>query len=397
MLKIDQAVVFAGGLGKRLAPFTDTAPKPMYPIAGVPYIEHLLKQIRSFGISDVIMLLGYLPEVIQDYVGDGSQYGLNVTYCVTPVEYDTSKRLLAAADKLHDVFLMMYCDNYCPVDFEALKTQYEHNDALIQITAYANTDGYTKNNLRIDAGGKVLKYDKKRTSEGLAGVDIGYAIFSKEILELAGDGNENFEAVVYPQVVDMGRMYATVTQHRYYSIGSFERISLTEEFFKDKKVVFLDRDGTLNERPPKACYVESPDGFIWLDGAREAVKALNDAGFVTVLISNQPGIARGNLTEETLGLIHDKMQSELAQIGAHIDHIYYCPHNWDEGCECRKPKPGMLYQAARDLCINLRHSILIGDDERDIEAGEAAGCRCIMVDDEYTLADAVRDIIAGRG
>ena len=163
MLKIDQAVVFAGGLGKRLAPFTDTAPKPMYPIAGVPYIEHLLKQIRSFGISDVIMLLGYLPEVIQDYVGDGSQYGLNVTYCVTPVEYDTSKRLLAAADKLHDVFLMMYCDNYCPVDFEVLKTQYEHNDALIQITAYANTDGYTKNNLRIDAGGKVLKYDKKRT------------------------------------------------------------------------------------------------------------------------------------------------------------------------------------------------------------------------------------------
>ena len=191
-------------------------------------------------------------------------------------------------------------------------------------------------------------------------------------------------------------MFATVTEHRYYSIGSFERISLTESFFCGRKFVFLDRDGTLNVRPPKACYVEKPEDFIWLDGAKEAVKKLNDNSYLVILISNQPGIARGNLTEQTLEDIHEKMKRDLAEVHAHIDAIYYCPHNWDEGCFCRKPKPGMLYQAQRDYSLNLTKGYLIGDDERDIEAGESAGCRSILVSEKYTVLDAVNEIIEGR-
>lgn len=391
---ITQAVVFAGGLGKRLAPFTDSNPKPMYPIAGRPYIEYLIRQIRDFGIRDVIMLLGYLPDRIMDFLGDGSRYDLSIRYVVTPVEYDTQKRILEAAPLLKKQFLMMYCDNYCPIDYDHLVGSFWGNDALIQISAYANKDGYTRDNLKIGEDGRVITYDKKRTTDGLAGVDIGYAIMDKAVLDLTNDENANFEAVVYPQVVDKGRMYAAVTEHRYYSIGSFERINLTEEFFRDKKVVFLDRDGTLNVRPPKAHYVETPDEFIWLDGAREAIRKLNEAGWMTVLASNQPGIARGRLTERTLRAIHDKMQKDLAEIGARMDHVYYCPHNWDEGCDCRKPKPGMLYQAQKDLSVNLRESVLIGDDERDIEAGEAAGCKkCILVNEDYSLADAVEELL----
>ncbi|MDE6433445.1 MAG: HAD-IIIA family hydrolase [Lachnospiraceae bacterium] len=392
-LQIRQAVIFAGGYGKRLAPFTDTAPKPMYPIAGKPYIEHLILQIRNFGIHEVVLLLGYLPEKIMDYFGDGSRYGMTFRYVVTDVECETQKRILAAKDLLDERFLMMYCDNYCPIDFQKLVMDAEDHDAMIQITAYANKDGYTKNNLRIAENGCVLSYDKKRTLPDLAGVDIGYAILDKRILELTNEENDNFEAVVYPQVVAQGKMYATVTEHRYYSIGSFERIALTEEFFKHKKFVFLDRDGTINVRPPKACYVERPEDFIWLPGAIEAVKQLNNAGYLVILISNQPGIARGRLTEEILQSIHNKMILDLANAGAHIDKIYYCPHNWDEGCECRKPKPGMLYQAQKDFSLNLRTGYLIGDDERDIEAGNAAGCHSILVGDEYMVLDAVKDII----
>ena len=103
---------------------------------------------------------------------------------------------------------------------------------------------------------------------------------------------------------------------------------------------------------------------------------------------------RGRLTERALRAIHDKMQKDLAEIGARMDHVYYCPHNWDEGCDCRKPKPGMLYQAQKDLSVNLRESVLIGDDERDIEAGEAAGCKkCILVNEDYSLADAVEELL----
>lgn len=392
-LQIRQAVIFAGGYGKRLAPFTDTAPKPMYPIAGKPYIEHLILQIRDFGIRDVVLLLGYLPEKIMQYLGDGSRYGMTLRYVVTGVECETQKRILAAGELLDEHFLMMYCDNYCPIDFPGLVRDAEEHDALIQITAYANKDGYTKSNLRIAENGRVLSYDKGRTLPDLAGVDIGYAILDKRILGLTGQGNDNFEAVVYPQVVAQGKMYATVTEHRYYSIGSFERIALTEEFFRHKKFVFLDRDGTINVRPPKACYVERPEDFIWLPGAVEAVRRLNDAGYLVILISNQPGIARGRLTEEMLQSIHDRMISDLADAGAHMDRIYYCPHNWDEGCECRKPRPGMLYQAQRDFSLNLRTGYLIGDDERDMEAGSAAGCQSILVNEEYTVLDAVMDII----
>ena len=397
MEKIRQAVIFAGGYGKRLAPFTDTEPKPMYPIAGKPYIEHLILQIRDFGIRDVILLLGYLPERIMAYLGDGSRYGMMFRYVVTDVECETQKRILAAEALLDDRFLMMYCDNYCPIDFQKLVMDAEDHGALIQITAYANKDGYTKSNLRIAEDGRVLSYDKKRTLPDLAGVDIGYAVLDKRILELTDGENENFEAVVYPQVVAQGKMYATVTEHRYYSIGSFERIALTEEFFKHKKFVFLDRDGTINVRPPKACYVERPEDFIWLPGAAEAIKLLNEVGYLAILISNQPGIARGRLTEETLQSIHNKMNFDLSAAGAHIDKIYYCPHNWDEGCECRKPKPGMLYQAQKDFSLNLRKGYLIGDDERDIDAGNAAGCQSILIDDEYTVLDAVKDIIQMGG
>ena len=390
---ISQAVIFAGGYGRRLAPYTDNNPKPMYPIAEKPFIEHLILQVRSFGISDVVMLLGYLPEKIMDYLGDGSRYDMTFHYVVTDVECETEKRILAAESILKDRFLMMYCDNYCPINYEKLVDDFFKKDSLIQITAYANRDGYTKNNLLLSPEGKVVNYDKKRVTLGLKGVDIGYAIVDKRVLAYADDENNNFEAIVYPKVVAEGRMYATVTEHRYYSIGSFERISLTEAFFKNRKFVFLDRDGTLNVRPPKACYVETPEAFVWLEGAREAVKKLNDHGYLVILVSNQPGLARGKLTEETLKAIHDKMEKDLEDVGAHIDAIYYCPHNWDEGCFCRKPKPGMLYMAQRDYSLNLPCGFLIGDDERDIEAGESAGVKSLLVTNDYSVLDAVNDIV----
>ena len=170
----------------------------------------------------------------------------------------------------------------------------------------------------------------------------------------------------------------------------------TEEFLKNKKVCFLDRDGTLNVRPDKACYIEKEEDFIWLDGAKEAVKLLNDNNYLVILITNQPGIKRGNLTIETLAKIHNKMQKDLTEIGAKIDKIYYCPHNWDENCECRKPKPGMIFDAQKDFSINLNNAILFGDDERDIEAANNANVKSVLITYEYNLYKAVNDLINNK-
>ena len=392
---INQAVIIAGGLGTRLKPFTETNPKPMYPFEGRPFIEHLVRQIGSFGISDILILLGYLPEKIMEYLGDGSNYGVHIEYDITPVEYETGQRIRAALPKLQSRFLFMYCDNYCPINYEKLLHEYEEHQSWIHLTVYANRDGYTKDNLRIAEDGRLLLYDKKRLSDNLQGVDIGYAIIDKQAVELLPEEPLNFEAYIYPKLIEQQKIYATVCEHRYYSVGSWERINLTKDFFKGKKAVFLDRDGTLNVRPQKACYVEKPEDFHWLNGAKEAIKKLNENDYFVILISNQPGIARGNLTDDMLSLIHKKMEDDLQKMGAKLDAIYYCPHNWDDGCFCRKPNPGMLFQAQRDFSLDLRNCVLVGDDERDIEAATRANVKGILVDEQYTILDAVNDIIGG--
>lgn len=391
--KIKQAVILAGGLGTRLQPFTDENPKPMYPVNGRPFIGYLIEQIKQFGIENILLLLGYMPEKITEYLGNGENYGVSISYDITPIEFNTGDRIFHAKEKLDDDFLLMYCDNYCPINFRRLEDDFYKNNALVQVSVYENKDNYTKNNMLLEETGKVLVYDKKRTMPDLHGVDIGYAIIKKGILDMAACEGQNFESVAYPFAIGQNQMFATVTKHRYYSVGSWERIELTKKFFEDKPAVFIDRDGTINERPPKACYVENEQQFVWLKGAKEAIKLLNENGYRVLMVTNQPGIARGKLSLESLKKIHDKMELELADVGAHIDKIYFCPHNWDEGCECRKPKPGMLYQAQKEYNLNLTKCILIGDDERDIEAGEAAGCITYMVTEDKSILEIVKELV----
>lgn len=330
--KIKQAVILAGGLGKRLQPFTDNNPKPMYPVNGKPFIGYLIEQVKQFGIDNILLLLGYMPEKITEYLKNGKDYGVSISYDITPVEFNTGDRIFHAKERLNDDFLLMYCDNYCPIDYRKLEDDFYNNNALIQVSVYDNKDNYTKNNMLLEENGKVLAYDKKRAMPRLQGVDIGYAIIKKKILDMVTCENQNFESVAYPYALRQNQMFATVTKHRYYSVGSWERIELTKKFFEDIPTVFIDRDGTINERPPKACYVENEQQFVWLKGAKEAIGLLNKNGYRVLMVTNQPGIARGKLSLEKLNKIHDKMERELEEEGAHIDKIYFCPHNWDEGC-----------------------------------------------------------------
>ncbi len=387
---ISQAVILAGGSGTRLKPFTDTAPKPMFPFEGKPFLEYLINQIKNFGITDILLLLGYMPEVIINYFGDGSNLGVNINYDTTPVDYKTGKRLKTASSKLNDNFLLLYCDNYCPIDFVKALNQFEGNKPLIQITCYSNKDCYTKNNLKVGGDFLVKKYDKSRKLDDLQGVDIGYAFVNKNSLDLLPDENINFEAEIYPKLVEQKKLGVFLTDHRYYSVGSYERIELTKEFFRPKKVAFLDRDGTINHRAAKAQYIEKPEQFEWLEGAQSAISILKQKGYITILITNQPGIARGMVTLKDLESIHEKIQSDLKN--SRFDKIYFCPHGWYDNCDCRKPKAGMLYQAARDFSLDLTKCILIGDDERDITAGKTAGCICYMVDESHDLLSIVKNL-----
>lgn len=393
MKTIKQAVILAGGRGIRLEPFTFGKPKPMYEFNQTPFLSYLLLQLKQWGITDVLLLLGYMADVITNFFHDGSQFGMNITYDITPVEFDTGARMRHAYDFLQENFILMYCDNYCPLCFDRMERQFLESDTLAQITAYRNKETYTNGNLKVQDN-IVQVYDKSRKMEGLQEVDIGYAILKKEVITCIPEKNVNFEEHVYPKLVEDGKLGVYVTEHRYYSVGSWARIQLTKDFFKSKKAVFIDRDGTLNVRPPKAQYIEEPEDFVWLDGAKEAVMLLHHAGYLLFLFTNQPGIARGVMTQHQLDLIHRKMQTELQQSGGCFDQIYVCAHGWDENCDCRKPKPGLLYQAQKDYSLNLLEAIVIGDDDRDIEAGETAGCRCYQVTEDKSLLNIVKEILA---
>jgi len=138
------------------------------------------------------------------------------------------------------------------------------------------------------------------------------------------------------------------------------------------KAVFLDRDGTIARDVP---YCSRPEDFELLPGTAEGIKLLNEHGFKVVVVTNQSGIARGYFTERMLAKIHQKMITKLANHGANIYAIYYCPHHPDANCDCRKPKPKMVLQAAIDLDINLSQSYVIGDGEMDVELARQAGCK----------------------
>ena len=141
--------------------------------------------------------------------------------------------------------------------------------------------------------------------------------------------------------------------------------------------IFLDRDGVINEN--RSDYVKSWSEYRFLPGAREAIAELTQAGHRIVVCTNQAGIARGNISLETVEDIHRRMLADVAKMGGRIEKVYYCPHGKDEHCSCRKPRPGLLLRARDELGLDMRDAVFVGDSMTDIRAGLAAGIRTVLV------------------
>lgn len=387
-----QAVVLAGGLGVRMRPLTDAAPKPMIPFHGRPFLEYLVEQLRDAGIERIVLLLGYLPDVIKSHFGDGSRWGVSITYSVTAPEVQTGTRVREALDTLDAIFMLLYCDNYWPMRLDRMWERFVEADPMALATIYRNTDGYSRDNVHLD-GEHVVTYDRSRTSPGLRGVEIGYAILRREVVrDLLPASDIPIEEAIYPALAARGQLLAYATDHRYYGIGSLERLPATTEFLARRPTILLDRDGVLNRRPPRAEYIRRPDEFEWLPGALEAVRLLTDAGYRLLVISNQAGVARGAMTEADLVAVDDRMITDARAAGGMIAGAYYCQHDWDAGCDCRKPLPGLLFQAQREHHLDLTRTPFIGDDDRDGEAADLAGSPFIQVTDDRPLLSIARSL-----
>jgi D-glycero-D-manno-heptose 1,7-bisphosphate phosphatase len=392
-----QAVIVAGGRGTRLGALTADRPKPLVEVGGRPFLDALLRSVADRGFERVLLLLGYRAEMVVDYVAGGRRWGLSIDHVATDPDDETGTRFVAAADRLDDRFLFLYGDNLWPMPFERMWQRFTEHDVPAMVAVYANRDGYTRSNVRLDDAGFVVRYDASRSEAGLAGVEIGYAILERSVLDhLADDPDRPLQSAIYAPLIAQRRLLAFLTEHRYYSVGKPERLPITAAYIAGGPAVILDRDGVLNERMPRATYVRSWDEFRWKPGVLDGLRTFREAGFRTFVVSNQAGVARGALTMGELAAIHDRMCREVGAAGGRIDGIYVCPHDWDEGCACRKPAPGMLLQAQRDHQLDLTRTTFIGDDERDAQAADAAGAPSILVDGTLPFADIVDRVITKR-
>jgi histidinol-phosphate phosphatase family protein len=390
---IRQAVILAGGLGTRLRPLTDHCAKPMVEINGRPFLDYLFELLHEQGIARVLLLLGYQADSVIDHYRANPPEGLHLDFQVSPVEDETGRRLKRAAARLDDTFLLLYCDNYCPVDLPKAWAQRDALGTSLQITVYANRDGSSRDNLSVTEDGLVAVYSKSRTAAGLAGVDIGFALVDRTVVTDLPEDNISFEAHAYPRAIDRKALSAFVTEHRYYSIGSLERLDETARFLARPPTVLLDRDGVLNRKMGRAEYVCDWSQWEWLPGALDAVARLHARGYRVIVATNQPGIARGHLTPSALDAIHERMRADVRAAGGDVAAIYHCPHGWDENCDCRKPAPGLLFQAQKDFALDLSRNTFIGDDDRDRQAAEAAGCHFIHVSEDRPLIKAVDELL----
>ena len=400
-----KAVIQAGGKGTRISEITgDVIPKPMLEISGYPILYHQMMNLKKTGITDITVIIRHLGNVIKDYFGDGKQFGLNISY----VEEDPQKPLGTAGslyflkDKLKENFVFLLADVFIDIDFEKMEQYHIANNADVTLLTHPNGHPFDSD-LVVEEGGVVKAFDYKsndRTTYNYKNlVNAGVMIFSPSVFKYLTELRKyNYEKDIIVPLINDGKVVSYKSSEYAKDMGTPERYRRVQEDYNSgicdaknlankQKAIFLDRDGTINEY---VGFLRKEEDFRLIPGVSEAIKKINNSGYLAIVVTNQPVIARGEVTEEELEEIHKKMETLLGLDGAYIDDIYYCPHHPDKGfegeipelkieCDCRKPKTGMLEKAAREHNIDLSSSIMIGDSTLDIKMAENAGMQSILL------------------
>ena len=373
-----QAVILCGGLGERLRPLTEDLPKPLAPVGGRPFLEYLICQLREQQVERVLLLTGYYGEKIRDHFGDGAGYGVQIDYSSGPAGWDTGRRIWEARMMLDGRFLLLYSDNYVPVNIGKLLSVHSASLSAVTLLLHQKQNG----NVRLDGDGGVEVYDSTRSTFGLNYVEIGYMIIERDrVLGAYGVSDVSFSQIL-EKLVKGEQVAGLVSGDSYHSISDLARLKLAEQYLAVKRVLMIDRDGTINKRAPRGEYIGSWSEFHWDLQTVEAMRQLAKKGFRFLVLSNQAGIARGMLKAKMVDEINTRMVSELRKQGVDVIDVYVCPHHWDEGCSCRKPNPGMFFKASRSHLLRMDRTVYVGDDPRDSRAAFNAECLSVLIGPE---------------
>lgn len=425
-----KVVIMAGGRGTRIAELFPDIPKPLIPVDGMPILEREIRSLAAQGFKDIVLTVGYLADKIIAYFGDGSQLGVKIEYFVEETPLGNAGALFQLKEKIgEEPFFLLNADAAFDVDFNRMLDFHKKHGGLVTLFTHPNSHPYDSGLIIANKDGNVEKWlskEDERPQWYNNRVNAGLHVIDPQVLELSLKNLEIDPMTGYPKgKVDLdrqilkplcgtGKMFCYDSPEYVKDMGTPERFHQVEADYRNgvvqaknlhnrQKAIFLDRDGTINKY---VGFLRNIDDFELIEGVSEAIRKINQSGYLAIVVTNQPVIARGEVTWEELHEIHRKMETLLGKDGAYIDGIYICPHHPDKGfegerpeykfdCDCRKPKPGLLLQAAKDFNIDLSQSIMIGDSENDMLSGENAGCKkTVLVGlNSKSLLDAVKMVL----
>lgn len=392
-----KTVIIAGGKGTRLGHLTGDIPKPLIPVAGKPVLEHQFELLAAQGFREVILTISHFGNKIREFAGNGQKWGLSVSYAEEPEPLGTAGIFPEIQPMLNEDFLVLYADVIFSMDLQKLVDFHRTKKSAATLVVHPNDHPYDSDLVDCDENGKITHFYAKPHIPGKYYrnlVNAAVYLFSPEVISfIEKNKKQDFGKDIFPKLFKHIPVFAYNTTEYLKDMGTPGRIGSVEKdilsgkverknYRNPQKAIFLDRDGVMNE---DTGFIKSPDEFELYPFAASAIKKINQSDYAAIVVTNQSVVARNLCTEEELRMIHNKMEWQLGKSGAKIDALYYCPHHPDKGfpeenpayktdCSCRKPKPGMLFRAAKEFHIDLQQSFMIGDSDRDREAGKSAGC-----------------------
>jgi D,D-heptose 1,7-bisphosphate phosphatase len=400
-----QIVIVAGGKSTRLLERAAGLPKPMVEVGGKPLLEHQLLLGRRYGCTDFLFLTGFGAEHIRNYFGDGSRWSVRIRHHAESEPLGTGGALLNAFERLEDRFLVLYGDTMLDVDLSRMMAAHSEG---IDATLFVHPNDHPQDSdlVEIDANGRIVSFHPYPHPNGRHFGNLATAALYVVTKNALAEWRPTYESRhvdcakdLFPEMLARGRVLQGYRSREYIKdAGTPARLDRVRSEYAAGRVqsrawgnplpaVFLDRDGTLNVDRP---WINSPEQLQLVPGAAEAVRAINEAGYLAVVITNQPVIARGECTEAQLTQIHNRLEWLLGESHAFVDAIYYCPHHPEAGfpgerrelrfaCLCRKPATGLFELAARDLNIDRAGSWMVGDSLADVQAARAFGISSILL------------------
>ncbi len=399
------AVIMAGGKGTRLAALTkDEIPKPMIPLEGKPLLEWQIEALRINGITEIVMVVGYLGQKIQEYFEDGSRFHVHVQYIVEKEPLGTAGAFAYLAEIIkEDYFLLVFGDVFFSIDLARMERFHQEKKAKATLFVHPNGHPFDSDLIELDSESRVCRLDSKKNKRDYwykNCVNAGFYILNREILLLVNHPvkTDLEKDILIRLVEEKAAIYGYHSPEYIKDVGTVERIAQTRQDLQNglvrkkclsqpQRCIFLDRDGTIN------CY----RGLVWQEeefelekGVAEAIRLINESGRLGICVTNQPSVARGLCQIEDIERIHKKMETLLGREGAYLDDVFFCPHHPDRGypeenplykieCICRKPKTGMIDWAVEQYHIDCKESWIIGDTTSDIQTGKNAGLHTVLL------------------